>query len=276
MRKAKKLTYLLKSMALSWMASTAILRNAAETSGGTGDATPPADPATILFPDEGKKDETPAAGDIKADDKANADADAKTDDKAGEWKEYVPDSTKTDAENAALKAEHDKGNPALPANQVPEDGKYTLTMPEGVELDAGLLEGMSPRFKELGLTQGQAQALADDFIKAGQAKAVKDGEAWATRIAGWANDAKADKDIGGAKWDATVRDAHRATLQLGTPELKEYLNASGGGNHPEMIRFFAKVGGLIKEDSPPTNGGTGNGKPAETAHLLFPNDAPKG
>jgi len=267
----------------SWMASTALLRNAAESGGGNGEQTPAAgaateekpaaDLATVLFPDADKKDETPAAGDAgKADEKPAGAAD----DKAGDWKEYVNDPAKSEADNAAAKAAHDAKNPALPANQVPEDGKYELTMPEGVELDADLLAGMSPRFKELGLTRSQAQALADDFIKAGQAKAVKDGEAWAGRIAGWANDAKADKDIGGAKWEGTVKDAQRALAQLGTPALKDYLNASGGGNHPEVIRIFSKVGGLIKEDQPASDGGGGTNRPAETAHLLFPNDAPKG
>ncbi len=92
----------------------------------------------------------------------------------------------------------------------------------------------------------------------------------------WADDAKADKEIGGDKWTGTVSDAQRAINKLGTPALKEYLNASGGGNHPELIRILAKAGALLKEDNPPNDGGQGSGKPAETAHLLFPNDAPKG
>ena len=92
----------------------------------------------------------------------------------------------------------------------------------------------------------------------------------------WADDAKADKEIGGDKWDGTVKSAQRAINTLGTPALKEYLQASGGGNHPELIRVFAKVGGLIKEDSPPSDGPGGHGKPADPAHVLFPNDAPKG
>lgn len=226
---------------------------------GAGD--PPAAPESVLFPAEA----APAAGDPPAADPA------------GEWKEYEPDAAKSDEENAAAKVEHDKTKPAAtdPADTVPADGKYALTMPEGVEVDQALLDELGPEFKELGLTTAQAQKLADKFIASQQAKAEKQGETWAGTISKWADDAKADKDIGGDKWDGTVSASRRAVDKLGTPELREYLNASGGGNHPELIRFMAKVGSMLKEDSP-AGGGEGGSKPAEPAHLLFPSDAPKG
>lgn len=240
--------------------------------GGAGGETT-ATPESILFGEEGKTaDETqsPAGQENKAEG-------------AADWKEYQDDPAKTAEENAAAKAEHDKTKPAgddksktADADKVPEDGKYELTMPEGVEVDAELLAAVSPRFKELGLTRAQAQALTDDFIKVQQERGEGQVKAWGERVQKWADDAKADKEIGGDKWDTSVNDAKRAIAKLGTPELKTYLEASGGGNHPEVIRILAKAGALLKEDSPPTDGGQGSGKPAETAHLLFPNDAPKG
>ena len=143
-------------------------------------------------------------------------------------------------------------------------------------VDAELLAAVSPRFKELGLTRAQAQALTDDFIKVQQQRGEGQVKAWGERVQKWADDAKADKDIGGDKWDTSVADAKRAISKLGTPALKEYLETSGGGNHPEVIRILAKAGALLKEDSPPNDGGQGSGKPVETAHALFPTDAPKG
>lgn len=232
----------------------------------------PKTPENVLFPDEGKK---PDAAPDPAGKKEG-------DDKAADWKEYVNDPAKSDADNAAAKAEHDKTKPAddkdknAAADKVPEDGKYTLAMPEGVEVDQELVDAVSPRFKELGLTQKQAQALTDDFIKVQTARAAKQGETWGNTIQKWVDDAKADKEIGGDKWDGTVKDAMRAVNALGTPALKEYLQASGGGNHPELIRVFAKAGKLIKEDDPAKGGAEGAGKPADAAHVLFPNDVPKG
>lgn len=239
-----------------------------ETTGEETAAAPAAE--TVLFPNEGE----PKAGENLQD------LDKSDNEPAGDWKEYVADPAKSDEENAAAKAEHDKAKPAEkaadPADTVPEDGKYSFTMPEGVEMDQALADALMPEFKELGLTQKQAQGLVAKYVEAQQAKVEKQGEAWSNTVTKWADDAKADKEIGGDKWDSTVAASQRAIKQFGTPALREYLNASGGGNHPEVIRFVAKVGAMIKEDSPAGSGSEGTGKPADPAHLLFPSDAPKG
>lgn len=253
----------------------AMILRAPDDGSGAGDppADPPKAPENVLFPDDKKPGDPPPAGDDKKPDEPGA----------GDWKEYVPDPNKSDEENDAAKAEHDKTKPVAkddkskdPLDAVPEDGKYTLTMPEGVELDNELLDAISVDLKAKGYTTREAQGLADKFIKVQQDREAKRVERWANTIQQWADDAKADKEIGGDKWDATVLASRRAVDTLGTPALKDYLNATGGGNHPELIRFMAKVGAMVKEDNPPSGGAEGAGKPADPAHVLFPNDIPKG
>lgn len=247
----------------NWMKM--ILREAEGVGTGAPAAAP--DAGSILFPNDAPADGKPAdppAGDAPA---------------AGDWKEYIPDPAKSEADNAAAKAEHDKAKPADPndpAGKVPEDGKYDLKMPDGVDLDGELAEALGPEFKELGLTNAQAQKLVDKYIGIQQARADKQSDGFAKVIEGWATDAKKDPEIGGDKWDASVQAAQRAVNRLGTPALKEYLNSSGGGNHPELIRFMAKAGAMIQEDNPASGGAGGAGKPAEAAYTLFPTDAPKG
>lgn len=243
---------------------------------GGNPAAAAASPESVLFPDEkGDKPADPPAGDKKEG----------AGDPPADWKEYVNDPNKSDAENAAAKAEHDKTKPAAddkdknkddPANKVPEDGKYTLTMPEGVEVDQEMLDALGPDFKDMGLTNGQAQKLANKFIEIQTKRGETRMKDWGETLTKWVADAKADKEIGGDKFDTSVSNAHRFLGKFGTPELREYLNASGGGNHPELIRVFAKAGELIREDNPAAGGAEGKGKPAEPAHVLFPNDAPKG
>lgn len=257
-----------------------VLRNAdggsgaAGGEGGEGDKTP----ESVLFPDENKPADPPAGDSPKEGEGGDKGA-------GDDWKEYENDPAKSEAENAAAKAEHDKTKPAGkddkdkkpdPLDTVPENGEYVLTMPEGVEVDKELLGELSADFKAKGMTTREAQGLADKFIKVQQDRAAKQAEAWSETVAKWVDDAKADKEIGGAKWDGTVSNAQRAVKTLGTPALAEYLNATGGGNHPELIRFMAKVGPMIKEDNPAAGGAEGAGKPVETAHILFKNDAPKG
>ena len=258
--------------------------------GGAGDASAP---ESVLFPDENKGGEggEKTAEQIAAD-AAAAEA-AKGDEGKADWKEYENDPAKSEADNAAAKAEHDKTKPAAGddnADKVPEDGKYALTMPDGVELDTGLADALSPEFKELGLTNAQANKLVAKYASTMQQRAEENAgkpeSQWGAAAYQyfkdngtpdtWADKAKADPEIGGAKWDASVASATRAVTALGDADLKQYLNASGGGNHPSLIRFMAKVGSMIKEDNPANGGAEGAGKPVDAAHVLFPNDAPKG
>lgn len=267
--------------------------------GGTGDE-PPKTPESVLFPSE---NEPPKNDDPKPEDKNKGD-----DETTSEWKEYEPDPNKSDEENAAAKAEHDATKPKgdegkgdddkdkkskedeAKLDQVPEDGKYELTMPEGVEVDKELLDAITPKLTAKGFTRREAQELTDEFIKVQQKRAeehiASPEGAWSAvafeyfREHGtpdtWEEAAKNDEDIGGDKWDGTVANARRFIQAAGTPELKKFFDASGSGNHPEVIRAFAKAGELIREDNPPPGGSGGSNKPADPAYVLFPNDAPKG
>lgn len=249
--------------------------------GGAGDSTSTAE--SVLFPNEGEPAEEsaegkPAEGAPEGDGQQSAGDEGKQGEGEGEaeeWQEYVPDPNKSDEENAAAKAEHDKLKPPDEPNiTVPE--KYDLKMPDGIELDAAMLEAVTPVFKDLYLTNDQAQALTDKFIEFSQSKAQADAEAFATTVAGWADEARKDPEIGGAKWDQSVKHATGVVNRFGDPALKEYLNSTGAGNHPAMIRFMARVGALIGEDQPGPSNESGRSQPAEPAHVLFKNDAPKG
>jgi len=53
----------------------------------------------------------------------------------------------------------------------------------------------------------------------------------------------------GKNYDGKMDYAKRAFAQFATPELSQLMDESGMGNHPEMLRVFAKVGELMGEDS---------------------------
>ncbi len=190
-------------------------------------------------------------------------------------KELVPDPAKTAKENAAAKAEHAKAKPADDAaeDKVPQDGKYEFKMPEGVELDAALAEALSPQLKELGIGQAGAQKLVDKYIEAQTKQAEATAANWTKIQEEWVSSARADKEIGGDKFDASVAGARRILddPRFGSPELKEYLNASGGGNHPELIRLLARVGNAISNDKPEGSGASAPLK-QDSLTVLYPND----
>lgn len=125
-------------------------------------------------------------------------------------------------------------------------------LPEGIKLDEPVMGEFKGLAKELGLTQEQAQKLvslganmqkgnAETFTTQLQAKVDETAK-------GWATEAKADKEIGGDKFDENLGVAKSALDTFGTPELKKLLAESRLGNHPEVLRFMYRAGKAISQD----------------------------
>lgn len=127
--------------------------------------------------------------------------------------------------------------------------KYEFKAAEGQELDAAALEQFEPIARELNLTNEQAQKMVDLYGTQILPMVQKQqAEAWQKTTEQWAADVKADKEIGGDKLTASIGVAQRALETFGTPDLKEYLNSTGLGNHPDLIKFCVKVGHAMSED----------------------------
>lgn len=133
-------------------------------------------------------------------------------------------------------------DPKAPEPTAAED--YTFSMPEGVELDSVAADEFKAIAKELKLSASDAQKVADVGAKMAQRQA----ESHAKLVESWTEMTKADKDLGGDKLQENLAVAKRALETFGTPELRDVLNASGLGNHPEVIRAFYKAGKAISED----------------------------
>ncbi|MBT1783142.1 peptidase [Enterobacter hormaechei subsp. xiangfangensis] len=132
--------------------------------------------------------------------------------------------------------------------------KYEFTAGEGVELDTEALKDFEPVARELNLTNEQAQKLVDAYPKILAGVQKRQAEAWQAQTEQWAADVKADKEIGGDKLTANLSAGQRALDQFGTPELKEYLDSTGLGNHPALVKAFIKVGKAMSEDKVVTGG----------------------
>ena len=180
--------------------------------------------------------------------------------------DVVPDgATDDNADGEAATGEADL------SSQTPPDTYADFVMPEGVELDSALLTEAAPLFKELGLTQDQAQKLVDFQAKQAQASSESNVDAFNQLMNDWQEQSKNDKEFGGDKFEENVGVARSAIDKFGTPELKQLLEEHGVGNHPEVIRFMVKVGKLTAEDVP---GGTtaAPSKAQDRVSLLYPND----
>ncbi|CAA2938259.1 MULTISPECIES: peptidase [Enterobacter] len=144
--------------------------------------------------------------------------------------------------------------------------KYEFTAGEGVELDTEALKDFEPVARDLNLTNEQAQKLVDAYPKILAGVQQRQAEAWQKQTEGWAETVKADKEIGGDKLTANLSAAQRALDQFGTPDLKEYLNATGLGNHPELVKTFVKIGKAMSEDGMVTGKESGQRSAAEVLY----------
>ncbi|HBX8038513.1 TPA: peptidase [Klebsiella pneumoniae] len=152
--------------------------------------------------------------------------------------------------------EKPKDKPAEEKEQKQEGApeKYEFKTGEGVELDTEALKDFEPVARELNLTNEQAQKLVDAYPKILAGVQQRQAEAWQAQTEQWTADVKADKEIGGDKLTANLSAAQRALEQFGDQELKEYLDSTGLGNHPALVKAFIKVGKAMSEDKVVTGG----------------------
>ncbi|WP_272518145.1 MULTISPECIES: peptidase [unclassified Providencia] len=137
-----------------------------------------------------------------------------------------------------------KGDDKKPVSAAPE--KYEFRAGEGQELDKEAVAAFEPIAREIGLSNEQAQKIVDVYGSTIMPQIVKQQEAaWQKQVTEWAETVKADKELGSVE---SIGNAQKAMDQFGTPELKQYLNDSGLGNHPELFRIFSKIGKAMSED----------------------------
>jgi len=166
-----------------------------------------------------------------------------------------------DATERSAEATQKTDNP--PAAVVPET--YTFTAPEGKEYDPQVLEAFSGAAKEAALTQDAAQKLIDKMAPALAARQADQVQAVHKE---WLDASTADKEFGGEKLTENLGVARKALDTFGTPELRTLLDATGMGNHPDVIRLLFRVGKAISEDKfvGGSSSGTGTTNPASVLY----------
>ena len=189
--------------------------------------------------------------------------------------------TKTpDAPNAA------QTNPAQSTQNAAQteapESYEPFTLPEGSDagdprLQAAMGEAQG-LFKELGLTQEQAQKVWDLGVKHWMGGAVEAEELFQRQVDQkvweWEEELKRDPEVGGARLRETLMYAKRAVGALGGRELMDELNRTGMGSNPVLVRAFAKMGReYFREDHFVQGGGARpvDNSPAGMAHRIYPN-----
>lgn len=182
------------------------------------------------------------------------------------------------AQATSTEAKPVEGEAPKPGEKPAEEAKpaevvYEFKMPDGVELKSEAVDELKATAKEFGLTQEQAQRIADLGVKQAQGFAAQLVEQQKSLTTQWAEETTTDKEIGGDKLSENLGVAKKALDSFGTPALKTLLNQSGLGNHPEVVRFMVKAGKAISEDGHLVTGAAAQADRANTPieNRLYPN-----
>jgi hypothetical protein len=157
-----------------------------------------------------------------------------------------------EAKKAEAKAAEDKAAAEkAAAEKVPE--KYDLKRSEGSLVSDKMLEKVVADSRASKYSNEDAQHLLEE-----REETLKDlVDEQKAQAEEWASLAKADKEIGGDKFEENAEIAARFVKKHGSEELSTFLEETGFGNHPVVIKFILKAAKGSGEDKivPGTTGG---------------------
>lgn len=126
---------------------------------------------------------------------------------------------------------------------------YVLKNANGEDVEPQELEMMSRMFKDVNLSQEQAQKLYSAYEKEQGSFIEQSQKAFNQMRDDWFNQTISDPQLGGQNIGQTKLCIKRVMQQCGNKELSEFLNKTGLGFNPAMVRFMTKVGELLGNDN---------------------------
>jgi hypothetical protein len=143
-----------------------------------------------------------------------------------------------------------------PVTKAPQEYSE-FQVPEGATLDGQSAAEFKGLAKELDLTQEQAQKLLDFGGGKLRAQVEAPYKLWAETQAKWQAEVKADPEIGGTKFEQSIKDAAQVFVpgesnpfvgsDAEAKALREALNMTGAGNNPAIVKMFVKMGKMLSE-----------------------------
>lgn len=190
----------------------------------------------------------------------------------------VTEPAKAAATPGAATTEPAKTEPAKtePAKAAPvEVKKEDLKLPDGSLLDPKTVDEVLALSKEKGWTKETAQGVLERESKA-LSSYIEGETAKLTQVQNsWTEAARTDKEIGGEKFAENVECSNRVFKAFGNEAVKNLLDNTKAGNHPDVIRMFNRIGRAlgIMDDSfvMPSGGLSASGQHRDAADVLYGN-----
>jgi len=143
----------------------------------------------------------------------------------------------------------------LPTTEGEPLAAEALQFPEGFQVDEGLRDEFLGIVNDAEMSAAdRANALIGLQGKVLEAASEANSAAWNQMQETWQKEVKADPEIGGGNFQATLDKVGNLVAEYGSDELKQAMDITGAGNHPAVIRFLAKVADQLTEVSKPVVG----------------------
>ena len=133
-----------------------------------------------------------------------------------------------------------------PMDTIPTEN-YSFSDAEGQNIVPE--QSFQDAFKDAKLTSRQGQKMYEAYTKAQsewveelKAKALEERHDNMAKI-------QADPELGGQNFNLTKMRIGVVMDRYATPELRQYLNASGLGSNPELVKAFVRIGKDLCSDS---------------------------
>lgn len=191
-----------------------------------------------------------AAAKIAADNVAKAAA------TAGQNDADASEAKPGDNASAAAVTDQNKSNPPPPDPKAQQEkvvpDKYELKLPDGSPLDPARVQAVSEFAKQNKLSNDEAQAVLTKENDVATHVVQRQKVQLKTLSDGWTAASKADPEIAGAdgkQFDKNVQYARTAMEALFPgAEIKKWMDDTGMGNNPQVLKGFARIGRLMESD----------------------------
>lgn len=182
-----------------------------------------------------------------------ADASVETTESTETTAEQVDTSSEaTTSETAEQSVEQSDGQEKESNTDTPAED-VTIAVPEGLEAfkedfdqfsnDVNAYLKANPKASVSDVLNEVAQRQARLVAESSESAANE----WNQRVQGWEAEVKADPDIGGAAFEENLAKAKASLEAFGSEDLGKFLDESGLGSHPGLIRYAIKAGAAISD-----------------------------
>ena len=130
--------------------------------------------------------------------------------------------------------------------ETPEKYQFSEIKTEHVKFSEDGQKWMAQMFHKHGLTQKQADGIHQEYVTRLETAAKAEQARRDTQRAEALESLKSEWK--GPTYDMNVEFAQRAIRTFGNDQLIKYLNESGEGDNPQLIKLFANIGKQLGED----------------------------